>query len=85
MDSVYDHLLAVLDEKFDVPGEDVRPEATLSRLGFDSISTVELFETLTAHYPGITLDETGEIAGQSIAELVQAVEAQLPAVAAREA
>ncbi|MBB5110057.1 acyl carrier protein [Streptomyces spectabilis] len=72
------YLLTVLEEKFDVAPDDVQPETKLSKLGFDSISTVELFTTLTDHFEGVSLDETGDISDQTVEDLIQAVAAQLP-------
>lgn len=75
---VHAHVVEVLVETFDTPRDDVRPDSRLGEdLGFDSISTAELFEILAKHW-NVELDETGDIAGQTVEELVAQVEKGLP-------
>ncbi|MFD5317375.1 acyl carrier protein [Streptomyces sp. NPDC127098] len=62
MDPVHDHLTTVLTNKFEVAPGDVRPEATLTELGLDSLSATELAVTLQEHW-GVEVPEdafTGE-------------------------
>ncbi|MET8980897.1 beta-ketoacyl-ACP synthase 3 [Streptomyces sp. NPDC004539] len=53
--AVYDHLVHLLETKFDV--SEPTPDATYTSLGLDSLAVVELFVTLSDHW-SITLDDT---------------------------
>ncbi|MGQ0717680.1 MAG: acyl carrier protein [Pseudonocardiales bacterium] len=39
---MYEHLKQIMERKFQVPTEDIEPEATLRDLGLDSLDLVEL-------------------------------------------
>lgn len=39
---MYEHLRQIMQRKFQVPAEDIKPEATLRDLGLDSLDLVEL-------------------------------------------
>ena len=69
--AVYDHLVHLLETKFDVT--EVTPEATYTDLGLDSLAVVELFVTLSDHW-SIALDDTEadpELTVAATAELVE--------------
>ena len=48
--SSYSHIEEVLIEKYDVKPEAIRPDATLTELGLDSLSIAELIFDLSDHY-----------------------------------
>ncbi|MFE9017984.1 acyl carrier protein [Streptomyces sp. NPDC007808] len=56
-DPVDRHLVTVLHDKFEVPPEHIRPEATLEDLGLDSLAAVELYVTLQEQWQ-IPLDDS---------------------------
>jgi acyl carrier protein len=76
MDSVQQHLVGLLTEKFDVPAADVLPEATLEALELDSLARAELFVTLQEHW-GISLEEDDSSAELTVAELGRRIGALL--------
>lgn len=39
---MYEQLKQIMERKFQVPGEDIEPQATLEDLGLDSLDLVEL-------------------------------------------
>jgi acyl carrier protein len=43
---MYEQLKQIMERKFQVPIEDIEPEATLSDLGLDSLDLVELAVTI---------------------------------------
>ncbi|GAA2657470.1 acyl carrier protein [Streptomyces lunalinharesii] len=76
MDPVYDHLVTVLTDKFEVDGKEIRPDITLGALELDSLAVVELYVTLQEHW-GVPLDEDGATAELTLDQVAQAVSAQL--------
>ncbi|AIA01147.1 MULTISPECIES: acyl carrier protein [Streptomyces] len=76
MDPVYDHLVTVLTDKFEVDAEEIRPDSTLGALELDSLAVVELYVTLQEHW-GVPLDEDGATAELTLEQVAQAVSAQL--------
>ena len=69
--AVYDHLVHLLETKFDVTG--VTSDATYTDLGLDSLAVVELFVSLSEHW-SVTLDDTDadpELTVAATAELVE--------------
>ncbi|MER7985305.1 acyl carrier protein [Streptomyces noursei] len=76
MDPVYDHLVTVLADKFEVDAEEIRPDSTLGALELDSLAVVELYVTLQEHW-GVPLDEDGATAELTLEQVAQAVSAQL--------
>jgi acyl carrier protein len=78
MASVYDHLVTVLTDKFEVDAAAIRPETTLTALELDSLAVVEMYLTLQEHWGvPLTEDETG--ADPTVAQVAQAVADRLPA------
>ncbi|MFB8777998.1 acyl carrier protein [Streptomyces broussonetiae] len=78
MDSTYQHLVAILADKFESPAAKIDPHVTLSELELDSLAIVELFVTLQDHY-GVELDDSHARPDMSLADLTALVEAQLTA------
>ncbi|MGW5118439.1 acyl carrier protein [Streptomyces noursei] len=76
MDPVYDHLVTVLTDKFEVDAKEIRPDSTLGALELDSLAVVELYVTLQEHW-GVPLDEDGATAELTLEQVAQAVSAQL--------
>lgn len=56
MNTAFEHIAAVLTDKFEVPRERIVPKATLGDLDLDSLASVELHVTLQEHW-GIPLAE----------------------------
>ncbi|MEV0372908.1 acyl carrier protein [Streptomyces sp. NPDC050636] len=77
MEAVYDHVVTVLTDKFDVDAGAIRPEATLAGLDLDSLAVVELFVTLQEHF-NAPLEEDDSAAELTLRQFAQVVEAQLP-------
>ena len=75
--SPYAFLVEVLSEKYDVDRESIRPEATLTELGLDSLTVVELLFDVEDEF-GIEVPEeraTFETLAEAVAlvdELLQA-------------
>ena len=75
--SPYAFLVEVLSEKYDVARESIRPEATLTELGLDSLTVVELLFDVEDEF-GIEVPEeraTFETLAEAVAlvdELLQA-------------
>ncbi|MCB5908836.1 acyl carrier protein [Streptomyces pinistramenti] len=78
MAAVYDHLVTVLTDKFEVDAEEIRPDMTLAGLELDSLAIVELYVTLQEHW-GVPLAEDDSAADLTVEQVAQAVTAQLPA------
>ncbi|GGR35362.1 acyl carrier protein [Streptomyces roseolus] len=78
MDRVYDHLVTLLVDKFEVDGDRIGPSATLGELDLDSLAVVELYVTLQEQWR-IPLDDSaanseltvGEVAGSVAALLAE--------------
>ncbi|MFG2288416.1 acyl carrier protein [Streptomyces sp. NPDC048595] len=81
MESVYDHLVTVLADKFEVDADAMRPDSTLTALELDSLAVVELYVTLQEHYR-IPLEEDDSAAGLTLEQLARTVGAQLSAAGA---
>ncbi|WP_438489739.1 acyl carrier protein [Streptomyces sp. S186] len=76
MDAVYDHLVTVLTEKFEVDAEELRPDSTLTALELDSLAVVELYVTLQEHW-GVPLEEDEAAAELTLEQVARAVTTQL--------
>ncbi|QRX90016.1 acyl carrier protein [Streptomyces noursei] len=76
MDPVYDHLVTILTDKFEVDAKEIRPDITLAALELDSLAVVELYVTLQEHW-GVPLDEDDSAAEQTLEQVAQAVTTQL--------
>ncbi|MFF2808370.1 acyl carrier protein [Streptomyces sp. NPDC058000] len=76
MAPVYDHLVTVLTDKFEVDAKEIRPDSTLAALELDSLAVVELYVTLQEHW-GIPLEEDDSAAELTLEQVAQAVTAQL--------
>jgi acyl carrier protein len=72
MDTVHQHLVTLLTEKFDVPVAEIRPQATPADLDLDSLARVELLVTLQEHW-GVTFPDEDAAAELTIAELADHV------------
>ncbi|MFI6767415.1 acyl carrier protein [Streptomyces sp. NPDC050355] len=81
MESVYDHLVTVLADKFEVDADAMRPDSTLAGLELDSLAVVELYVTLQEHFE-IPLEEDDSAAGLTLEQLARTVDAQLSAAGA---
>lgn len=76
MNDIEEHLNGLLVNKFDVPAQAVREEATLGDLELDSLARVELFITLEERW-GVAFGEDGgddAAAAITFAQLVRRIE-----------
>jgi acyl carrier protein len=75
MDPVQEHLTAVLTRKFDIDPDAVRPEATVTDLGLDSLAAVELAVTLQEHWDieDIGLAEDADLGDATLEKIAEAV------------
>ncbi len=71
-DPVFQQLVTILTEKFEVPAERVRLRATLAELDLDSLAVVELYVTLQEHWD-IPLDDSGADGNLSVGQVIDAV------------
>ncbi|MBD0840994.1 MULTISPECIES: acyl carrier protein [unclassified Streptomyces] len=76
MDRVYDRLVTLLTDKFEVAPERIGPEATLDDLELDSLAVVELYVTLQEEW-SIPLDDSAARADLTVAEVARSVTALL--------
>ncbi|WP_052032632.1 acyl carrier protein [Streptomyces viridochromogenes] len=67
-DPVDQHLVTVLQGKFEVAPEDIRPEATLEDLGLDSLAAVELYVTLQEQWQ-VPLDDSEANIGLTVQQV----------------
>ncbi|MFI1733013.1 acyl carrier protein [Streptomyces acidicola] len=72
MNRVYDRLVTLLRDKFEVPAERIEPTSTLGALDLDSLAVVELYVTLQEEW-GIPLDDSAASAELSVAEVARSV------------
>lgn len=72
MDRVYDHLVTLLSDKFEVDADRIAPEATLDTLELDSLAVVELYVTLQEQWQ-IPLDDSGASGELTVADVARAV------------
>ncbi|MFI9048015.1 acyl carrier protein [Streptomyces sp. NPDC053427] len=78
METVYDHLVTVLTDKFEVTEDQLDPAVPLGDLELDSLAIVELYVTLQEHW-GVPLEEDESAAEMTLGQFAGAVAAQLPA------
>jgi acyl carrier protein len=76
VDRVYDHLVTLLSDKFEVDAERIGPEAILDDLELDSLAVVELYVTLQEEWQ-IPLDDSTASADLTVAEVALSVTALL--------
>ncbi|MFI9024346.1 acyl carrier protein [Streptomyces sp. NPDC053560] len=76
MEAVYDHLVTVLTDKFEVDAEHIRPDVTLADLELDSLALVELYVTLQEHW-GTELEEDEAAADLTLEEFARVVQEQV--------
>ncbi|WP_431984643.1 acyl carrier protein [Streptomyces qinglanensis] len=78
MDSVHDHVITVLTEKFDIPAEGIAPGTTLTELGLDSLAVTELLVTLQEQYAVGPPDDavSGEATPEDVAALVRKLQSE---------
>lgn len=67
-DPVDQHLVTVLQGKFEVAPEDIRSEATLEDLGLDSLAAVELYVTLQEQWQ-VPLDDSEANTGLTVQQV----------------
>jgi acyl carrier protein len=72
VDRVYDHLVNLLGDKFEVPADRISPDATLGDLELDSLAVVELYVTLQEHWE-IPLDDSAATADLTVDDVARAV------------
>lgn len=78
MDRVYDHLVTLLSDKFEVDPDRITPEATLDTLELDSLAVVELYVTLQEQWQ-VPLDDSGASGDLTVADVARAVTTLLDA------
>lgn len=69
MEPVHDHVTTVLTDKFEVAPGDVRPDATLTELGLDSLGVTELAVTLQEHW-GVEVPEDAFTGDSTLRDVV---------------
>ncbi|MDO0909392.1 phosphopantetheine-binding protein [Streptomyces sp. DT2A-34] len=72
MDRVYDHLVTLLGDKFEVPADRIAPDATLGDLELDSLAVVELYVTLQEQWK-IPLDDSAATADLTVEDVARTV------------
>ncbi|MER6838833.1 acyl carrier protein [Streptomyces cellulosae] len=78
MDRVYDHLVTLLSDKFEVDPDRITPDATLDTLELDSLAVVELYVTLQEQWQ-IPLDDSAASGELTVADVARAATALLDA------
>jgi acyl carrier protein len=78
VDRVYDRLVTLLNNKFEVDPDRITPETTLGALELDSLAVVELYVTLQEEWQ-IPLDDSGASGELTVADVARAVTALLDA------
>ena len=76
MDRVYDHLVTLLSDKFEVDPDRITPDATLDTLELDSLAVVELYVTLQEQWH-IPLDDSAASGELTVADVAREVTALL--------
>ncbi|GHE05661.1 acyl carrier protein [Streptomyces alanosinicus] len=76
MDRVYDHLVTLLSDKFEVDPARIGPDATLGDLELDSLAVVELYVTLQEEWQ-VPLDDSEASAGLTVTDVARSVTALL--------
>ncbi|NEB00378.1 acyl carrier protein [Streptomyces sp. SID13726] len=76
MDRVYDHLVTLLADKFEVDPDRIRATATLGELDLDSLAVVELYVTLQEEWR-VPLDDSAASADVTVTDVARAVTALL--------
>jgi acyl carrier protein len=76
VDRVYDHLVTLLADKFEVDAERIGPDATLDDLDLDSLAVVVLYVTLQEEWQ-IPLDDSAAVADLTVADVARSVSALL--------
>ncbi|WP_030746883.1 acyl carrier protein [Streptomyces griseus] len=76
MDRVYDHLVTLLADKFEVAGDRIVPSVTLGELDLDSLAVVELYVTLQEEWR-VPLDDSAASAELTVGEVAGSVAALL--------
>ncbi|MDC0770683.1 acyl carrier protein [Streptomyces sp. HD] len=76
MDHVYDHLVTLLRDKFEVDPGRIGPDSTLDALDLDSLAVVELYVTLQEEWR-VPLDDSAASADLTLTEVARAVAALL--------
>ena len=72
----YRRLADLLVAKFDVPADQVQPEASLADLDLDSLAVVELFVVAQEQW-GITLDESEAVGALTVGRVAALIDERL--------
>ncbi|MFI0977421.1 acyl carrier protein [Streptomyces sp. NPDC021093] len=78
MQAVYDHLVTVLTDKFDVDASSIDPDSSFNALELDSLAVVELLVTLQDHWD-VPLEEDTVTGDTTVRQVAEAVGTQLDA------
>ncbi|MFE9768035.1 acyl carrier protein [Streptomyces sp. NPDC005808] len=76
MDRVYDHLVILLGDKFEVATDRISPDTVLGDLDLDSLAVVELFVTLQEEWK-VPLDDSAATVDLTVGEVARSVAALL--------
>ncbi|KMS72340.1 acyl carrier protein [Streptomyces viridochromogenes] len=76
MDRVYDRLVTLLSDKFEVDPGQIGPDVTLDELELDSLAVVELYVTLQEEWQ-VPLDDSAASADLTVTDVARAVTALL--------
>jgi acyl carrier protein len=75
MPTVFERIQTILTEKFHVPVEKIRPEATLESLGLDSLDLIEvLFEVEEAFNIRVPQDGAAAVKAATLQDIIDNVE-----------
>lgn len=72
MDHVYNHLVTLLTDKFEVDTARITADSTLGELDLDSLAVVELYVTLQEEWK-VPLDDSTASAELTVADVAQSV------------
>jgi len=75
MPTVFERIQTILTEKFSVPPEKIRPDATLESLGLDSLDLIEvLFEVEEAFNIRVPQDGAAAVKAATLQDIIDNVE-----------
>ncbi|GAA2656380.1 acyl carrier protein [Streptomyces lunalinharesii] len=72
MSAVYKHLTTLLTEKFKVPAQQIRPDATFADLGVDSLAIAEL-SLLLSERNGVEISDEDLKGSTTLAEAAHTI------------
>ncbi|ANP51924.1 acyl carrier protein [Streptomyces griseochromogenes] len=73
MSALFDHMTALLSERFGIPTEEIRPEAKLRSLDLDSLAMVEFGLVAEKEY-GVQVSEDDVSSEDTVADLARVIE-----------